>query len=475
MDRPRHSSKPSTPLPTRDPSLPYGMADVKSIITQSDIKRIVNEYAMERGFEPLSKDRANLPPVNMVAFSESILEAGVAWLLHPFFVEILDYFGIAPLQLTPNGWIILTCFYIAFKEAVGRAPTAREVLYVYSFQHNSSFRDCYYFHKKVTFDASVVGVLSNAGKHWKENFFFVSKKDGVQEVFQMPTARPPHPYVGDKLKVDRLYSVPLPPSEVEEAARDDVGSGHASSQALEGEVDPNTPVYLENAPLSTFTEIGGDHLMEEDPRATMRLWPPICLLTLTLMIFTLIKPLPSLRVVWARHLHLRQRTCLGSSLMPPIILVRSNNIFFQLPNALGKLESAKEERDRLSALLASHEACIQELEGELVATGEAQKQAAEALAAHGDYKLAFDLSLEEVIREPDDAYDGLHPATGSTSSGVQRSMPVALQCHPCGPTCTFQEGLLMRYGLRILPTPPHSAFSLNFAPGRVEGFQYEAM
>uniref|UniRef100_A0A803QNG5 Uncharacterized protein n=1 Tax=Cannabis sativa TaxID=3483 RepID=A0A803QNG5_CANSA len=71
------------------------------------------------------------------------------------------------------------------------APTAREVHYVYNFQHSSSFRGCYYFYKKVPSDASVVGVLSNVGKHWKENFFFELKKDGVWEVFWMPTAHPP--------------------------------------------------------------------------------------------------------------------------------------------------------------------------------------------------------------------------------------------------------------------------------------------
>ncbi|KAF4358464.1 hypothetical protein G4B88_020142, partial [Cannabis sativa] len=53
MDKPRQSSKPSAPLPTQDPSIPYGMADVKSTITKSNIKRIVNEYAVERGFKPL--------------------------------------------------------------------------------------------------------------------------------------------------------------------------------------------------------------------------------------------------------------------------------------------------------------------------------------------------------------------------------------------------------------------------------------
>ncbi|KAF4350730.1 hypothetical protein F8388_000760 [Cannabis sativa] len=56
MDKPRQSSKPSAPLPTQDPSIPYGMADVKSTITKSNIKRIVNEYAVERGFKPLSED-----------------------------------------------------------------------------------------------------------------------------------------------------------------------------------------------------------------------------------------------------------------------------------------------------------------------------------------------------------------------------------------------------------------------------------
>ena len=51
---------------------------------------------------PKREDRASELPEGLVAFSYSIIKFGGALPLHPFFVKVLNYFELAPLQLSPN-------------------------------------------------------------------------------------------------------------------------------------------------------------------------------------------------------------------------------------------------------------------------------------------------------------------------------------------------------------------------------------
>uniref|UniRef100_A0A803Q708 Uncharacterized protein n=1 Tax=Cannabis sativa TaxID=3483 RepID=A0A803Q708_CANSA len=260
MDKPRLLSKSSTSLPACDPTLPYRMADVASIVTQADIWRTINEYTVERGFNPLPEDRANLPPMDMVAFSKSILKVGVAWPLHP-----------------------------------------------------SSLRSSYYLHKKVPSDASVASVLSNAVKHWKENFFFVLKQ-GVLEVFRMPRDVAAEEVVMDsarevlegwqwscatgkslggcpsseKMVMPAVHqSEPACPkilpkgllAKTKTFLKKNIGGKPSTSSSLGRHFDveervssgpwssmPFGPPPDIGLPLSTLSDIGGERLMEEEPR-----------------------------------------------------------------------------------------------------------------------------------------------------------------------------------------------------------------
>jgi hypothetical protein len=41
-----------------------------------------------------------------------VLEAGMCVPLHGYFCEALSHFGIAPTQITPNGWRIMAGFLV---------------------------------------------------------------------------------------------------------------------------------------------------------------------------------------------------------------------------------------------------------------------------------------------------------------------------------------------------------------------------
>uniref|UniRef100_A0A803PI93 Uncharacterized protein n=1 Tax=Cannabis sativa TaxID=3483 RepID=A0A803PI93_CANSA len=94
---------------------------------------------------------------------------------------------------------------------------------------------------------------------------------------------------------------------------------------------------------------------------------------------------------------------------------------------LGNLESTKAERDRLSTLVASHVDHIWQLKNELSMAKDAKRQAAEALATHGDYEVEFLLALNVVIGEQDDMLAQLAKATEERED-VLRRLKSAQEC-----------------------------------------------
>ena len=67
----------------------------------------------------------------MAAFLEAIIRGGASLPPHPFIVEVLDYFNVAPFQFTPIYIYTMVTFYIAFIEADIGKPLVVEFAYVY--------------------------------------------------------------------------------------------------------------------------------------------------------------------------------------------------------------------------------------------------------------------------------------------------------------------------------------------------------
>ena len=61
--------------------------------------RVGPEYTL---YVPSNKCWADCPNPSYVAMSEHILKVGGTIPLHLFFVTVLNYFDLAPLQLAPN-------------------------------------------------------------------------------------------------------------------------------------------------------------------------------------------------------------------------------------------------------------------------------------------------------------------------------------------------------------------------------------
>ena len=75
---------------------------------------------------------ANNPPEGYFAFSDHITQAGAHLPLRSYFIDVLEYFGIAPLQLSPNGYAILIALFVIYNEMGFPQPTPLEVNYMYT-------------------------------------------------------------------------------------------------------------------------------------------------------------------------------------------------------------------------------------------------------------------------------------------------------------------------------------------------------
>ena len=67
--------------------------DLQSSLTPEDCTRIAREYSLEV-VKPDNMERPHTPLDGYVTLSERYLQFGVRFPLHPFFVEVLEYFGV---------------------------------------------------------------------------------------------------------------------------------------------------------------------------------------------------------------------------------------------------------------------------------------------------------------------------------------------------------------------------------------------
>ena len=81
---------------------------------------------------PNDLERPHTPPDGYVTLSELYLKFGVRFPLHPFFVEVLKYFGLIVFQITPNRWAHMIGLFGLFEEHRMGPLIATEFAWFYS-------------------------------------------------------------------------------------------------------------------------------------------------------------------------------------------------------------------------------------------------------------------------------------------------------------------------------------------------------
>ncbi|KAM3208023.1 hypothetical protein ACQJBY_062989 [Aegilops geniculata] len=154
------------------------------LATQREVDALCREHGVPDGFTalPAGDLRANsTPPRGAICVYARALEAGMRVPLHSFFREALAHFGLAPAQLTPNGWRIMAGF-LALCHSTGVPPSLAVFrhffqLLVVSHKHGNGW---YFFQSRQGSGLRFTGLPnpnSIAIKDWKREFFFLSSPE----------------------------------------------------------------------------------------------------------------------------------------------------------------------------------------------------------------------------------------------------------------------------------------------------------
>ncbi|CAM0913024.1 unnamed protein product [Alopecurus aequalis] len=149
-----------------------------SLATQTEVEALCKKHRVPAEFaaRPAGERRAcTPPPPGAVCVYAHALEAGLRFPLPAFFSEALYHFGLAPGQLTPNGWRVLVCFVVLCHSA-GVPPTV--ALFRHFFSLRKRGRGWFFFGCKRGAGALVTGMTSpKSERDWKRGFFFLKSPD----------------------------------------------------------------------------------------------------------------------------------------------------------------------------------------------------------------------------------------------------------------------------------------------------------
>ena len=124
---------------------------------------------------PKDEDRACHLFPGEVCFFESTFSCGLRLPIHPFLMELLAHFGIAPGQLMPNSWrIMINCMQI-WLASNGDMIRMGELTYLYRLKKSKEWG----YYELVPWERKtrIVKGLPSSFRYWKSCFFFVSGDD----------------------------------------------------------------------------------------------------------------------------------------------------------------------------------------------------------------------------------------------------------------------------------------------------------
>ncbi|KAM0899740.1 hypothetical protein ACQ4PT_021091 [Festuca glaucescens] len=171
-------SRPRTGRGRREATRPVDFASF--LRTQDEIDALCNEHGVPKEFtaRPAGDLRANAtPPPGAICVYAPALEAGMRVPLHGFFHEALAHFGIAPSQLTPNGWRMMTGF-LALCRSDGVPPSLAvfRCFFLLAMVSQSQKKGWYFFRSRDSSGLRFTGMPSQSSisfKDWKREFFFL--------------------------------------------------------------------------------------------------------------------------------------------------------------------------------------------------------------------------------------------------------------------------------------------------------------
>ncbi|KQK19292.2 uncharacterized protein LOC106865759 [Brachypodium distachyon] len=145
--------------------------------TQAEVDAVCRMHGVDPALftaPPAGADQraSSPPPPSSVCVYADALEAGMRVPLHAFFSGAPAHFGLAPTQLSPNGWRIMAGFVVVCRHA-GLPPSLAVFRTFFALCKRSS--GWYFFRSKKSSGLRFAGTrCANMDMDWKTRFFFLS-------------------------------------------------------------------------------------------------------------------------------------------------------------------------------------------------------------------------------------------------------------------------------------------------------------
>ncbi|XP_024033565.1 uncharacterized protein LOC112095693 [Citrus clementina] len=153
--------------------VPEGVGDACAT-TQTDLFKLRNLYNIPADVllvVPGKGDIPNRPPRGYVTMHLESFKLGARLPLQRYFAKILGGMHLAPGQLHPNGWRVLSAMYVLWERCGLEEPSLVEVKHLYQLRSSPKEAGWYYFMSSSAKRKPITGFPSSC-KNWKNKFFF---------------------------------------------------------------------------------------------------------------------------------------------------------------------------------------------------------------------------------------------------------------------------------------------------------------
>ncbi|KAL9434026.1 hypothetical protein AB3S75_028791 [Citrus x aurantiifolia] len=153
------------------------------------------------------KDTPSRPPRGYVTLFLESFKYGLRCPLQPYFARILNGLNLAPGQLNPNGWRVLSGLFILWDRCCQSEPTVDEVKHLYQLKSSPKDAGWYYFQSSTKSRKPITGLPTGGGGTWRRKFFFAGGPWGQVAQINWKDCRIPPRFTvpGCLLALDVLY------------------------------------------------------------------------------------------------------------------------------------------------------------------------------------------------------------------------------------------------------------------------------
>ena len=123
-----------------------------------------------------------------MVLTPKLVKLGIGPPLHPYFRSIIEWYDIAPIQLSPNSWKLAIALYMLYRDHNNRAPTMEDLSFFFRLGASS----CGYYYLVIWKTHNSTGWSEGKTSHdkkWKEPFFYTWPDERIRTQFNVTPSK----------------------------------------------------------------------------------------------------------------------------------------------------------------------------------------------------------------------------------------------------------------------------------------------